>query len=310
MSVITSTAGGTPNLRLVREEETAAVLPEGDLQSLQQEVTLLREEISQLRRRSDKLNFHLSRIDEELKLAARLQQDFLPKSLPRIGQLHFHTLFRPAGHVSGDFYDVLRLDESHVGFYIADAVGHGVPAALLTMFIKHALATKQIGLGGYRLLTAAETMTRLNDTLIEQALSAATFATALYGTVNIQTNQVTFSRAGHPLPLLLRANGEIEMLACEGGLLGVFPEESYGEVTVQLNIGDRLLLVTDGVEVAFSDDIANSQQRWVAELQDRHDLPAEEFLASFGELIDRTTAQAPLRDDLTMLVLEVGPTGK
>jgi sigma-B regulation protein RsbU (phosphoserine phosphatase) len=309
MSVISSTAGNVTSLRLVREDDPANELavPEGDIESLQHEVASLRDEISHLRRRSEKLNFHLSRIDEELKLAARLQQDFLPKTLPQVGQMHFHTLFRPVGHVSGDFYDVLRLDETHVGFYIADAVGHGVPAALLTMFIKHALATKQIGVGGYRLLTAAETMSRLNETLIEQALSAATFATALYGTVDIKTNRVTFSRAGHPLPILLRANGAMETPDCEGGLLGVFPEERYSEQTIQLNVGDRLLLVTDGVEVAFSDDIANSQLRWSEELEARRQLPAEEFLDSFGKLIDKCSAESPLRDDVTMLMLEVKP---
>ncbi len=293
-------------MRLVREDDVPAIdTSNTDVEALQREVAELQEEISQLRRRGDKLNFHLSRIDEELRLAARLQQDFLPKTLPQIGQVHFHTLFRPAGHVSGDFYDVLRLDEKHIGFYIADAVGHGVPAALLTMFIKHALATKQIGLGGYRLLTAAETMTRLNDTLIEQALSAATFATALYGTINIETRQVTFARAGHPLPMVLRANGELEALNCEGGLLGVFPDETFEEVTVTLETGDRLLLVTDGVEVAFGGDIGVSQQRWFDELDARRHLPAEQFLREFGELIDQAHDGVALRDDLTMLIVEI-----
>jgi phosphoserine phosphatase RsbU/P len=295
-------------MRLVREDDLVVPLveqPGGDIVSLKREVAELQEEIGQLRRRGEKLNYHLSRIDEELKLAARLQQDFLPKTLPQIGQIHFHTLFRPAGHVSGDFYDVLRLDEKHIGFYIADAVGHGVPAALLTMFIKHALATKQIGLGGYRLLTAAETMTRLNDTLIEQALSAATFATALYGTINIETREITFARAGHPLPMVLRKNGQIESLDCEGGLLGVFPDEKFEECTVTLEIGDRLLLVTDGVEVAFGNDIATSQQRWYDELNARKDMPAEQFLQEFGDLIDSAGDGISLRDDLTMLVLEI-----
>jgi sigma-B regulation protein RsbU (phosphoserine phosphatase) len=298
----------SPTMRLVREDDPAPVAPQplnGDMQSLQREVAELQQEIGQLRRRGETLNFHLSRIDEELKLAARLQQDFLPKTLPQLGQIHFHTLFRPASHVSGDFYDVLRLDENHIGFYIADAVGHGVPAALLTMFIKHALATKQIGIGGYRLLTAAETMTKLNDTLIDQALSAATFATALYGTVNILTREVTFSRAGHPLPIVLRANGEMESLTCEGGLLGVFPDEKFEQRTITLEPGDRLLLVTDGVEVAFGADIATSQQRWCDELDARLNLPPEQFLAEFGKLIDDAGGDLALRDDVTMLILEI-----
>jgi sigma-B regulation protein RsbU (phosphoserine phosphatase) len=300
-------AAASPTMRLVGADDPAIPLPPptGDIQSLQREVADLQDEIGQLRRRGEKLNFHLSRIDEELKLAARLQQDFLPKTLPQIGQIHFHTLFRPASHVSGDFYDVIRLDENHIGFYIADAVGHGVPAALLTMFIKHALATKQINAAGYRLLSAAETMSRLNDTLIDQALSAATFATALYGTVNILTRQVTFARAGHPLPMVIRANGEMESLECEGGLLGVFPDEKFEERTITLEPGDRLLLVTDGVEVAFGADIATSQERWYHELNARRKLPAEQFLAGFGQLIDDAGGDVSLRDDLTMLILEI-----
>ena len=78
----------------------------------------------------------MTRLDEELRLAAKLQQDFLPKQLPQVGPIHFHSLFRPAGYVSGDLYDVMRLDEKRVGFFPVDAVGHGMPAALLTMFIK------------------------------------------------------------------------------------------------------------------------------------------------------------------------------
>src|SRR6202453_5516879 len=114
------------------------------VESLRAELDTLRKEMNFMSRRDETLNFYMPRLDEELRLAAKLQQDFLPKTLPQIGPVHFHTLFLPAGYVSGDFYDVMRLDEKHIGFYIADAVGHGVPAALLTMFIKHALATKQI----------------------------------------------------------------------------------------------------------------------------------------------------------------------
>ncbi|HSV13855.1 MAG TPA: PP2C family protein-serine/threonine phosphatase, partial [Tepidisphaeraceae bacterium] len=256
-----------PHLRLVRDDDpprdgdliapapAASIAGDavGQVEALRTEITALTAELSLLRRKGETLNFHMSRLDEELRLAARLQQDFLPKSIPQIGRVHFHTLFRPAGYVSGDFYDVMRLDEKNVGFYIADAVGHGVPAALLTMFIKHALATKQITKSGYRLLGAGETMTRLNETLMEQNLSAATFATALYGTINVETLQLTFARGGHPHPILLRANGEVEPLLSDGGLLGVFPGETFDERTVQLAQGDRLLLFTDGIEVIFSD---------------------------------------------------------
>jgi sigma-B regulation protein RsbU (phosphoserine phosphatase) len=297
-----------PTLRLVRDDELArqpsVTTPE--MQLLQDEVDTLNAELTLLRRKSDMLNFHMSRLDEELRLAARLQQDFLPKALPQIGRVHFHTLFRPAGYVSGDFYDVMRLDEKHIGFYIADAVGHGVPAALLTMFIKHALATKQIIAGkGYRLLSASETITRLNETLIDQDLSAATFATAVYSTLNVETLKLTICRAGHPHPVLLRANGTIETLEPEGGLLGVFPEQRFQEISVDLASGDRLLMFTDGIEVCFSDDVTANKERWRDELNTRRQLPGKKLLEEFGELIDKENGSISPKDDLTMLVLEI-----
>ena len=70
--------------------------------ALQRELDVLREELDVLRRRDDSLRYFTQRLDEELRLAARLQQDFLPKSLPKVGPVKFHTLFRPAAHVSGD----------------------------------------------------------------------------------------------------------------------------------------------------------------------------------------------------------------
>src|SRR5688572_8924311 len=111
--------------------------------ALRRQLDALGNELDVLRRRDAAHRFNIRRLDEELRLAARLQQDFLPKSLPQVGPVRFHTLFRPAGHVSGDIYDVMRLDETHVGFYIVDAVGHGMPAALLTMFLKNAMVTKE-----------------------------------------------------------------------------------------------------------------------------------------------------------------------
>src|SRR2546421_8377180 len=175
-------------LRIVRDDpapQTPSI--EEQLERVQRELAMVTREAEDLRSRDETLKLYMRRLDEELRLAARLQQDFLPKSLPKVGNIRFHTLFRPAGHVSGDLYDVMRLDESHIGFYMADAVGHGMPAALLTMFLKQALVTKEIRPGGYRLLEPSQTMQKLNDSLVGQNLSQATFATALYGHINTKT---------------------------------------------------------------------------------------------------------------------------
>jgi sigma-B regulation protein RsbU (phosphoserine phosphatase) len=283
-----------------------AVYPvERPLEALQNQLNALHDEVTLLRKRDETLNFYMHRLDEEMRLAARLQQDFLPKSLPQLGRVHFHTLFRPAGYVSGDLYDVMRLDEKHVGFYMADAVGHGMPAALLTMFMKNALVTKQIHADGYQLLAPGQTMARLNDTLVSQNLSYATFATAVYGLINTETLQVSFARGGHPNPLLLRADGALQTLGADGSLLGIFPDEQFSEATATLAPGDRLFIYTDGIEVAFSEDTRVDTQRWREELVLRRGLTTEELLMDFARHIDKEAGSITPKDDLTVIVIEV-----
>jgi serine phosphatase RsbU (regulator of sigma subunit) len=278
-------------------------------ENAQREIDALRAELNMLRRRDETLNVYFNRIDEELRLAARLQQDFLPKALPQVGPVRFHTLYRPAGYVSGDLYDVTRLDERHVGFYMADAVGHGVPAALLTMFIKQALITKEISAGGYRLLPPGESLARLNQTMLGQNLEHATFATALYGVIDVATCEVTLARAGHPAPMVMRAGavGSIEPVQPDGGLLGVFPEEVYTPATVRLSAGDRLLVYTDGIEIAFGGENLDTD-RWRRELSARSHLNAEGLLHDFARQLDASTGSLAPKDDVTAIVLEILPS--
>jgi sigma-B regulation protein RsbU (phosphoserine phosphatase) len=290
------------------------------LDSVQREMDALRSELNMLRRRDDTINQYLHRLDEELRLAARLQQDFLPKKLPQLGPVRFHTLFRPAGYVSGDLYDVMRLDERHVGFYIADAVGHGMPAALLTMFLKHALVTKDIappadpsapggGAKTYRLLEPGEALRRLNQTLLDQNLSAATFATALYGTIDVETLECRVAKAGHPTPMLLRHDGQVEALEADGCLLGIFPDEAFETQDLQLNPGDRIVLYTDGIEVCFADDRILDSARWRDELVRRRHLGGKQLLEDFAHHLDQESGSLDPSDDLTMMVVEVLPKG-
>ncbi|GAH56406.1 unnamed protein product, partial [marine sediment metagenome] len=72
---------------------------------------------------------------EQLRMAGQVQRNFLPARLPNSDTIRWATVFLPADWVSGDIYDIARLDERHIGFYVADAVGHSMPAALLTMLL-------------------------------------------------------------------------------------------------------------------------------------------------------------------------------
>ncbi len=275
------------------------------LARVEQELSALQEEVNQLRKRDETLNFYMQRIDDELRLAAKLQQDFLPRSLPVVGPVRFHTLWRPAGYVSGDLYDVMRLDEDHVGFYLADAVGHGVPAALLTMFIRHALVTKEIAADSYRLLDPGESLARLNDALVAQQLATGTFCTACYGVLNIDTLELKLASAGHPNPLLLRGEEPMQTLRTEGALLGIFEGETFTSSSFQLQSGDRVLLFTDGIEVAFTEDRNGHGDHWKDELFRKRMLHGQELITQLGARLDDEVGSLTPRDDLTVMVVEV-----
>jgi sigma-B regulation protein RsbU (phosphoserine phosphatase) len=275
-----------------------------DVDAMQAELDALKQEINHLRRRDETLKFYMTRLDEELRLAARLQQEFLPRQLPQVGPVHFHTLFRPAGYVSGDLYDVMRLDEKRVGIFLVDAVGHGMPAALLTMFIKRALVCKEITPTGYRLLEPSETMRRLNEALIEQDLSQCTFCTAIYGVLNIETLQLDLASGGHPAPLLVRT-GELQDVAVEGSLLGIFPDQIFNQSHVQLQSGDRLLVFSDGIEIVFHEDMASYGDHWKKELASRADLPIEQMITEFADQIDHEAGSLQPKDDLTLMAIEI-----
>lgn len=191
------------------------------------------------------------RLHEELNLAAVVQRELLPASLPQLPGVQFGVLFRPAGYVSGDIYDVRRLDEHHAGFFIADAVGHGVPAALLTMVLTRTLRMNRPGLGGTEIVWPGEAMTRLNDELCRGVRDNPRFSTAIYGVVNGCTRRVVLAGAGHPPPLRLR-RGSVTRVPTDGPLLGIFPGEQYGEVAFTLAEDETLLLYSDGFETAFA----------------------------------------------------------
>lgn len=192
--------------------------------------------------------------ERQLRLASQLQRGFLPASLPKFGPLTFSAVFRPMDFVSGDIYDVHRLDEEHVGIAVADATGHGIPAALLTVYIKRALRGTEHSGGKRHVLSPDEVLRRLNEDLLEADLAECSFVTALYAVVNTRTRTVRFARGGAPLPLWRRADGTTQFCVSEGAVLGVLPDPAFEVQTLELEPGDSFLVYTDGVEQIVNPD--------------------------------------------------------
>ncbi|MCK4291920.1 MAG: serine/threonine-protein phosphatase [Planctomycetes bacterium] len=185
---------------------------------------------------------------EQLRLAGLVQQDFLPTQLPNTDRIRWAATFLPAEWVSGDIYNIVRIDEQHIGFYVADVVGHGLPAALLTIFLKQALVMRQTVKSDYRIFGPADVVKNLNVRMAAQKLSGYQFATCCYCLLNTQTLELTYCRAGHPYPILMKPGAKPEQLELRGSLLGVFDQAEFAERTIQLEPGDKLLVYSDGAD--------------------------------------------------------------
>lgn len=212
----------------------------------------LQTELRIARRFQGGLRGEMDKIHDELQLAASVQRELLPSSLPNVANVGFHVLFRPAGYVSGDIYDVQPIDENHIGFFIADAVGHGVPAALMTMLLARSLSMRDAGGDKELFLRPSLVLERLNRDMISRHSDVPRFATAVYGVIDLRDRKVTIASAGHPRPLRIR-EGVATPVEMQGGLLGVFIEDTFDEASFTLAADEMLILFSDGFETAFPD---------------------------------------------------------
>ncbi|MHC4750937.1 MAG: PP2C family protein-serine/threonine phosphatase [Planctomycetota bacterium] len=244
-------------------------------------------------------------LTEQLRLAGLVQQDFLPSKLPNTDEVQWATVFLPAEWVSGDIYDIARIDEQHIGFYVADVVGHGMPAALLTIFLKQALVMRETIENNYSLFPPAEVVKNLNIRLAEQKLSGYQFATCCYCLLNTKTLQLTYARAGHPYLILIRPGQQPEQLQVRGSLLGIFEQAEYIQQTTQLQPGDKLLLYSDGAEpfIGRFDDKAGFN--FSEEFCKFKDLPIVEMIDEFNTIMQDQEVEPAEVDDITMIGLEI-----
>ncbi len=263
----------------------------------------LAEKTAEVHRVNRRLQQAYQQIDQELELARRLQVSFLPQRMPEVLPARFAVHYLLCGQVGGDFYDVFRLDENHVGFYVADAMGHGVPASLLTIFVKKGVKTKEVFGQQYRLIPPNEVLQRLNRDLIDQALSDQPFITMVYALFNHRDGTLRFSRAGHPYPLHIPREGEPRLWQTEGLLLGVF-EAEFSDDTHRLAPGDKVLLYSDGVDSAVFEDHKPGIDSLLACATRHRALTIQDFVQALA-----TTLFAAGRppDDLTLLGLEMLP---
>jgi serine phosphatase RsbU (regulator of sigma subunit) len=181
------------------------------------------------------------RLDRELESAARMQRLLLPPTLPRHPAVEFTAFYRTSRHAGGDYYDVLDLGGDRYGIIVADVSGHGAPAAIVMAMIRAVLHTNPA------LDDPPAVLDQINRHF-QYFWGSATFATAIYGVIDVRRRTGRFSCAGHQAPLLVRKPNEVTALSIDSVapllLMDLGPVPS-SELTFEA--GDRLLLYTDGI---------------------------------------------------------------
>lgn len=182
------------------------------------------------------------RLERELQVAAEIQMSIVPQQLPRVAGFDFGALMHPARTVGGDLYDVFSMGADRVGVVVGDVVGKGVPAAIF-MARSHALIMAEAAHGG----APADILRRVNSQLIRLQQSDQ-FVTVLFGIVDVGSGTFDYARAGHELPMLLTADGGVQVLPMRPGQpLGLFDDVLLDESSLTVPLGATLLLNTDGL---------------------------------------------------------------
>jgi len=271
----------------------------------------VRDLTSQLAKKNDRmtavcreLETRYAMLDSDLRFAQKLQQSLLPDQFPALNGFAFSGTIIPSTRVAGDFFDIQRLDENNISFYVADVMGHGIGAALLTVFIKKGIRTKDISGNAYRIVSPEEVLAQLSSDLIAQNLSESPFVTICYGVIDTSRGIVTVACGGHPAPVIINRHGNIETVKVGGSLLGIF-EDTYESVSLELIPGDKLIVYSDGVENAQQYGDADGMDGFFNCIADNAALPLADLFTKLSSTLFKQSDDEPLRDDVTLAGVEM-----
>lgn len=184
------------------------------------------------------------RLENDLHLARKIQTGMLPQKT-KYGPLTFDYRYLPTEELSGDFFDILPLGEDKVGLYIADVVGHGVSASILTMFVRQTM--KSI-LQEQKIIRPAQVLREVLKKYLEIQINEQQYFTLFYVLFDIARHTVRFANAGHNCLPVLKHQGKVEELEARGMMISpLFQQGDYKETTLALEPGSDFLFYTDGV---------------------------------------------------------------
>ena len=292
-----------------------------ELEQTRDELRSLNQELEQrVAQRTRELREKNEQIEEDLKMARELQMALLPQQFPSIphgvplseSAIKFSSFFYPTGSVSGDFYFISRRSDTAVDVLIADVMGHGVRAGLVTAMMR-ALVEKFSATSA----DPAALLSKINSSLIGilRHTGITLFATAFYLIADLKRSRMLYANAGHPKPLLLhRGRNELEQMSSNGGdgpALGLFDGMEYRTSECPLEVDDFVMLFTDGLfEVEAPNHELYSCERLIDAVRKRAQLQSSELFAGVFAEIRQFSKRTEFSDDVCLLGMEVTRLGE
>jgi sigma-B regulation protein RsbU (phosphoserine phosphatase) len=239
----------------------------------------------------------------EIHLARNIQTKLLngPKPVLTSGELSGNSI--PARMIGGDYYDFYPLADGKIRIVIADVMGKGIPAAMLMILTRGAFRTAAEATEG-----PGGTLTAMNNAMYRDLRELGSFVTVFCADWQPSTGVMTYANAGHNLPVVVRASGDVEQLPpLKGVMLGGLPGQVYQEGTMHFKAEDLVFFYTDGiVEAQHVSGEMFKLERLVRILVDHGYRQAVEIEAIVAEKINEFTEGLPQKDDITMVILKVG----
>ncbi len=254
-----------------------------------------------LRTTTAQLKSALRGINLELQTAKMVQKAFLPQDISSFPGVSVGAQYAPCGSVGGDLYDAIQVDENKTAFLLLDVAGHGVPAALIA-----AMARLSFARNTKKGLHPREIFERVNAELINY-LPPEKFVSAILGIFDAETMRFSLARAGNPPGLLLGNSAvDVDQLSTSGTFIGVFPDGKFGQMEITLHKGDRIILYTDGlIECTDPEESQFGKSRLSRAVLETRLLSPEETVARLLGMTTSFVGDAPQRDDITLLVLDI-----
>ncbi|TGL23985.1 serine/threonine protein phosphatase [Leptospira yanagawae] len=249
-----------------------------------------------VRERTFKLNQTLSAMRRDLFVAKNIQENSIQVDPQLLRELKLVYRYLPVSEVGGDFFDIIRLQNANFRILIADATGHGVHAAMITMAIKGLYdPIKEFELQPNQVLEI------FNEEFMDNFVSLNSLLTAMILDINFNEKTIHFASAGHPAAVLLH-DGKIELLAKTGRMIGLKKQTHYDLKSTKFQSGDRLFIFTDGVYEAF-----NSKNEEFGEenlhkfLMATNSLPLGQVEENLLQTLENFQNGSDRQDDLTIL---------